>query len=226
MMRYTPTLAAALGAAVLIAGAAEAALVSIDSEFGTDTVTLDTDTGLEWLDWSLTTNRSFDDISSELGAGGEFEGFRYATADEVATLWTNGGIVDITTVPPVDFTTDFTRANFAPAGQLVTLLGLTGQVPGPGNNALSEGLTSTQDAEGAQVVAELQLCGNSGLCVNAGADRFTALASLGPNTQNASESRQVVGSALVRVEVIPVPGAAWLALSALLSLGAFRKRRS
>ncbi|MEO0974651.1 MAG: hypothetical protein AAFX85_16300, partial [Pseudomonadota bacterium] len=56
-----------------------AELISGDSEFGVDTVTVDTETGLEWLDWSVTRNRSFDDISAELMAGGEFDGFRYAT---------------------------------------------------------------------------------------------------------------------------------------------------
>ena len=103
------------------AGTVHADLVSEDSEFGAGTITRDTDTGLGWLDWSLTAGRSFDDVAAQLGEGGEFEGFRYATAAEVETLWLNGGIVDITFEGPIDFGTDFTAANFAPADNLIFL---------------------------------------------------------------------------------------------------------
>ncbi len=56
-------------------------------------VTRDTTTGLEWLDLTETNNRTYVDISvNQLGAGGEFEGWRVATTSEALTLWNNFGI--------------------------------------------------------------------------------------------------------------------------------------
>ena len=69
---------------------AEAALISAnDPVFGNDSLTIDTGTRLAWLDLAFTNGRSFDDVSSELGVGGEFEGYRYATRDEVFSFFAN-----------------------------------------------------------------------------------------------------------------------------------------
>jgi hypothetical protein len=46
----------------------------------------DTNTGLDWLDVTATVNMSYSDVSTQLGAGGLFEGWRYATAAEFGTL--------------------------------------------------------------------------------------------------------------------------------------------
>jgi len=61
-------------------------------------ITEDDVTGLAWLDLTVTAGRSYDDItgvdgSDELGPGGDFEGFRYATDLEV-TGWTPSGQID------------------------------------------------------------------------------------------------------------------------------------
>src|SRR5262249_5795573 len=66
-------------------------------------ITRDSATGLDWLDLSLTRNRSHDDIigkdgTNELGAGGEFAGFRYATAEEVQTLYLHAGIDELNVI--------------------------------------------------------------------------------------------------------------------------------
>lgn len=53
------------------------------------TITRDTDTGLEWLDVTQTTNLSYDYVSSQLGAGGAYEGWLYATGAQVNTLIAN-----------------------------------------------------------------------------------------------------------------------------------------
>jgi hypothetical protein len=79
--------------------------------------TLDSSTGLVWLDVSLTVNRSFVYVNSQFGPGGEFDGWRYATADEVRTFWTNAGI-------PV-LTGAFVTENFDPVSALMALTGLT-----------------------------------------------------------------------------------------------------
>ena len=56
-----------------------------------DTVLLDTSTNFEWLDVSLTTNRSFDDAAKEFGA----MGWQHATATEVGDFWRNYEIPDV-----------------------------------------------------------------------------------------------------------------------------------
>ncbi len=58
--------------------------------FGAGTLTRDSDQGLEFLDPNLTLGRSYMDISGQFGSGLEFEGFRYATNDEVLALINDG----------------------------------------------------------------------------------------------------------------------------------------
>ena len=95
----------AIGAvlALLVAAAASGQLTEYDdtalppSPDGFN-ITVDPLTGLEWLDLTVTMGRSFDDIvgldgTDELGPGGDFEGFRHATAAET-TGWQNGPQLD------------------------------------------------------------------------------------------------------------------------------------
>ena len=49
--------------------------------------TRDTSTGLDWLDLSVTAGMSLSDISSELANGGTLSNYRYASGSEVDTLW-------------------------------------------------------------------------------------------------------------------------------------------
>jgi uncharacterized repeat protein (TIGR01451 family) len=70
-----------------------AELVSISWQTGGDNlITRDTMTGLDWLDLTQTANRSYNDVSSQLGAGGQFAGFRYATQAEVTALFSKFGL--------------------------------------------------------------------------------------------------------------------------------------
>ena len=48
--------------------------------------TYDTQSGLEWLDLSQTRGLSFDEVSAQLGTGGLYAGYRYATTLEAQTL--------------------------------------------------------------------------------------------------------------------------------------------
>lgn len=72
---------------------ARGTLLSVNGSFGNGTITRDTNTGLDWLDWTVTTNISFNSMVPKLLAGGTFAGWRYATEAEVATLYfTSAGI--------------------------------------------------------------------------------------------------------------------------------------
>jgi len=109
-------------------GTAGADLTSQDwQSAGDGLLTADSDTGLLWLDWSHTASRSYNNVSSNLGSGGEFEGFRYATEDEIRTLYANAGAV---TIAPID---GYDLAN-APALEL--LRSLVGSTFGSGAEAI------------------------------------------------------------------------------------------
>lgn len=72
---------------------ARAVLLSVeDSVFGSGSVTRDTDSGLEWLDVNLSTNRSYSEVSAEFGSGGDFMGWRYATTADMTALFAGQGI--------------------------------------------------------------------------------------------------------------------------------------
>jgi hypothetical protein len=60
--------------------------------YGDGSNSLDTTTGLLWLDVPLTYQWGRSAVLSELGVGGLFEGYRYATSAEIGQLWTNADI--------------------------------------------------------------------------------------------------------------------------------------
>ncbi len=63
-----------------------------DPVFGDGSITYDTATGFEWLDLTESLNKSFNDVSAQLGPGGAYEGFRHATKDEVLNLFNGNGV--------------------------------------------------------------------------------------------------------------------------------------
>jgi hypothetical protein len=72
---------------------ANAATISVDWKVtGDNLITSDTATGLNWLDLTETSGKSRDDVVTQLGTGGVYDGWRYATSSEVVTLWGNIGV--------------------------------------------------------------------------------------------------------------------------------------
>jgi hypothetical protein len=55
------------------------------------TVTHDTVSGLDWLDLTLSADRSYNDVSVNFGVGGDFEGYRYATETEITAFFDSAG---------------------------------------------------------------------------------------------------------------------------------------
>lgn len=79
------TLSALILATGLISAQANAAFVETDWKAqGDGLATLDTDTGIEWLDVSETYNLTLEQINSRLSA--DLSGWRYATFDEVVNM--------------------------------------------------------------------------------------------------------------------------------------------
>ena len=73
-------------AIILFAGSANASKADfVDHEV----YTTDTKSKLDWLDVTETMNKSFNQITSQLGMGGELEGWRYATGKEFNQMLMN-----------------------------------------------------------------------------------------------------------------------------------------
>ncbi len=65
------------------AGLAQASHISLDSAFGPGTITLDTATGLQWLDLTVTNGRSTDWVLEQTAPGGLLYGWWYATIGQL-----------------------------------------------------------------------------------------------------------------------------------------------
>ena len=91
LAKFSKSLALSLLAlSVLVSSPASAQVVEADSIiFGLGTLTRDRVQDLDFLDLGETVGRSFEDISAQLGDGGEFAGFRYATFEEITNLASN-----------------------------------------------------------------------------------------------------------------------------------------
>lgn len=81
----------------LLSGASVSSAVIVESTDpafpgGTNNVNFDTETDLEWLDWSASFDISFDAMTGMLGAGGTYAGWRHATDAELQTFLTNLGL--------------------------------------------------------------------------------------------------------------------------------------
>lgn len=74
--------------ALAVSGLANAGFIELDWKTANDgLLTLDDRTNLEWLDLSQTIGLNFDTVNAQLVAGGDYEGFRYATGAEYEELW-------------------------------------------------------------------------------------------------------------------------------------------
>ena len=113
------TFSTLLASCLLTIGAADvfaSPLVSGWSQFGPGTVTIDTATGLSWLDVTLTTQFSHDEMQDQLATNDEFSGFRLATMSEVIEFWEDAGIA---------FGGGFVPENYVPIRNLMDFVGIT-----------------------------------------------------------------------------------------------------
>ena len=79
-----------LGASILllVSGQINAALIERDWQTtGDGLITYDASTGLEWLDLTATADMTYNEVTSQLGVGGGFEGWHYASTSHVSALW-------------------------------------------------------------------------------------------------------------------------------------------
>lgn len=163
-------------------------------------------TGLYWLDVNLTINRSYNDVSSQFGVGGDFAGYRYASGNEVNTLFSNAGII---TVPCDQCSGDGQGALY---NSLISMLGATYDFP---NIRYTAGFTSDilGSARGLGILQEDARNAN----IFYYADGAYAWADPGPGGAGFDH-----GSFLVAVPLLP---SKWLTLlSCFIGLGYFTYR--
>ena len=68
-------------------------LTDVGSPGGAGNVTRDLATGLEWLDWTVSTGATYEEIVSQIADEQPFNGWRHATLSEVETLFEHAGLV-------------------------------------------------------------------------------------------------------------------------------------
>lgn len=111
----------------LFACPVNAALMSVDDPlFGVGSMTVDSSTNLAWLDLSITEGKSFNEVSSQLGVGSIYSGYRFASPDEVYALFVEAQIPDINHGDPQyssSVMASSSIANAAPAMALIQLMG-------------------------------------------------------------------------------------------------------
>ncbi|RLA12493.1 MAG: hypothetical protein DRQ59_07465 [Gammaproteobacteria bacterium] len=210
-----------------------AALMSADDAiFGVGSVTRDDASGLDWLDLTESTNRSYNDVIGQLGSGGLYEGWRYASTTEIELFFTHAG----GTAPFTGYQGD--DAGDDPGGWIFNLLSLWGVTTAPlspfhpGGEALSGTSHNFVDNNGfhpniwgAALAIDFPFppdptnpnynpYGDYALVASVGAFYTT---SYGRDT-----TRPRLGSALVR-SYVPVPAAVWLFGTALIGLIGFGK---
>lgn len=217
---------------VMVAPFSDAALVSLDDpQYGAGSITLDTNTNLEWLDISITRNRSYNEISSELNFNGEYFGFRYATKQDVQFLFENAGIPIVNT----GFSPDqgYSQINTIPIENLATLLGgLTSSHPLYDSTFL-QGLTSSPGISPQTnhrfTAPFLEICVYPDpSCINYVNDNETTSRTAFRAYMTPTTSVPTLGSWLIResqIAYVPLPPSILLFLSGIVSIGLFGNAR-
>jgi hypothetical protein len=114
-------LIAVIAVAVSSSTASGSLIETDDPTFGIGAITIDTATGSRWLDVSFSQGLSYNQVSEQLGVGGTFAGFRFATSTEVQQLFENAGISATDGV--------YRDEDFEPASSLLDRIGATESGP-------------------------------------------------------------------------------------------------
>ncbi|MDH5325909.1 MAG: PEP-CTERM sorting domain-containing protein [Gammaproteobacteria bacterium] len=188
---------------------------------GDGRITYDDSTGLQWLDLSVTSNWSYNDVTSEFGSGGLFEGWRYATVNEFRDLAAEAGIYVPST--PADY---YGIADEVIA--LLTLLDAPGFTPTSGIQSYGT-LGQTREEFSGSIPPEPYrddlLAGFLGLAFDAAGIPIGYFDDLSYSIDPTSASYD--GNYLVRVSVdVPEPGTVFLLGIGLFCIGIGRRAQA
>ncbi|MCP4465076.1 MAG: hypothetical protein GY819_19975 [Planctomycetaceae bacterium] len=188
-----------------------------DSIFGIGSITIDTTNDLAWLDLTISRDKeySYDDMRKKMATGGDFEGWRYATEQEVRDFWTSGGGPGGAYDGVYDDAKGWAR-------EILKLWGATLDTPRGGLEAhaltgtpyLGNGSGGTRAHKYATLSELPGFNGNAWICPT----------SAGCGMSDDDYGR-FLGHALVRTHVLPVPAAIWLFGTALIGFVGISRRR-
>jgi hypothetical protein len=221
-------LATACLSLTLVAGTAHASLISMnDAFYGAGSITRDVLTGFDWLDLTLSTNDSVNDI---LGGAGGFlaHGFHLATIAQVESMFTSGGWDGVD-----DSATAGSASHIAFVQQMQTLFGVTGDENGANTpfGQFNEGWALTSIAN--RVTRPFNTLPAPGVtarvaCTAAGFNTFTAPVNDFASCRMDYDQRfDFIGAYLVRdpaQAAVPEP-ATMMLLGSGLAVAGFRRRR-
>lgn len=193
-----------------------------DPFFGDGSLTIDTSSNLAWLDLSVTAGISFNEVFSELGIDGIYSEYRFASPDEVFSLFVEAQIPDINS--PGDVAHIGTVANAAPALALIGLMGPSYQT----GSALSEiaGFSSQHIfVNGFDTIQMPYAIVREGVNTRDGPQSFGEVFTIGSSVFP-SQPYEGVGSWLVKSTVVPIPATIWLFGSGLIGLTGLARRKA
>ena len=170
--------------------------------------TTDSSTGLDWLDLTDTTNLSYDYVSSQLGIGGQFEGWSYATNADVIELLDNAGGSGI-------YYGGWSADN---NGVVIPLLDLWGHTLTYGE---STAITSDSNALVSWRRNLVTLNDRPSYSESLTMDNIN----IGSGSVENNWAYSHIGSALIRPSAVPIPAASWLFGSGLIGLIGIARRR-
>ena len=189
-----------------------AALISGDwMSTGDNLITHDTETGLEWLDLTETKKMNYNYISSQLGSGGEFEGFRYATKNEMDSLFLAFDL-------PLDAAA---HINSEPAGDpaILNFNSIMGETLDDSGVYGTYGIIGEVSTEGAHHYLGVAYDYYNGVNLYSTSTIYSSIPDDAIwDDPTSSIDYGGIGSFLVRPAVVPVPAAVWLFGSGLIGL--------
>lgn len=202
-------------------------------------ITRDTNTGLEWLDVTETVNLSYNQVTAQMGSGGTYEGWRYATAAEFDQLVSSFGYsaVKKNCQYGVGYCDTLLSGDNQSIENFIRTLGDTLNLFYDSNNTAYD--VSSNGAGYTFGILGTSFSGSN--ITRASVADFEAVyrATQAPYsdspdsvqtaydvTRNKDYASKIDGSFLVRPSAVPVPAAAWLFGSGLLGLAGLSRKRA
>jgi hypothetical protein len=179
-----------------------------------DNGTYTTVDGVDWLDLTATAGMSYNQVSAQLGPGGTFDGWTYATGAQVEGLWTAFG-------GDAAYYNGWSTQNNGLFDVIAPLMGdlhcaINACSPGEG---YSYWLTADVAPSGWHVAAQTyDLASQTGTATY---DWFNT----DEEERSLTDARTDTGSALIRTSAVPLPAAVWLFGTGLLGLFGVARRK-